>query len=489
MRLDCRGWGCFLWKRGMDSALQTTIILLSICSLHVAAYPNGKVEVACGTMEPNHGASPQTSAAPYSLVVSNTTYGNGQSITVTLNNTSQGIPFEGFLIQARAVGGHKPLGTFQVSDSAAQTLTCNTDAVSHTDSNLKSNIQVTWTAPDVLTGNVMFRATVVKSKKTFWTNVVSTALIYNNKVSNTTTTALNGHTVTISNTTCGTQKFCLSNPANCSPDNGSCLFMSSVPSSNGFVFEMSGSTTGYLAIAFSDDQLMGNDDIYICTRNSSGNILVQRAFSTGHVTPQARNMVSALMLIAWMTTGTVGMLTARYMKHAANKLFIGKALWFLIHVCLMCLTVIFTIIAFIMVFANDTGAHPVLGCIVMILSFLQPFGALLRPDPNHKRRFIFNWVHGLNALLIKVLAVAAIFLGLQLVDISPSQWMPKVMGGFYGWEVLFYIILEINARSKISPKSSLMAKCRIILQIYALHFLITIGQVILIPLEGGKILI
>ncbi|KAE8610811.1 hypothetical protein XENTR_v10012250 [Xenopus tropicalis] len=478
-------------------------------------------------MLPVHGNSvSQIAPSPYFITVSKNTFSAGDIITVTLQSSS-GSSFKGFLLEAQTVGGQRTIGAFTITDVNTQALSCSAgagSAVSHTSNAIKFSITTSWTAP-AGTGPIYFRATVLQSYSIFWSRVESEPLM----------------ALQISNTTCGTQKFCLSNPANCSPDNGSCLFMSSVPSSNGFVFEMSGSTTGYLAIAFSDDQLMGNDDIYICTRNSSGNILVQRAFSTGHVTPQARNMSTtgsivasyiggvlkcsfisqtnistqarastassyyiflvggpsqangqilkhtakpiisasridlssfaaststqigtppvilghgALMLIAWMTTGTVGMLTARYMKHAANKLFIGKALWFLIHVCLMCLTVIFTIIAFIMVFANvagwsaDTGAHPVLGCIVMILSFLQPFGALLRPDPNHKRRFIFNWVHGLNALLIKVLAVAAIFLGLQLVDISPSQWMPKVMGGFYGWEVLFYIILEINARSK-----------------------------------------
>lgn len=94
------------------------------------------------------------------------------------------------------------------------------------------------------------------------------------------------------------------------------------------------------------------------------------------------------------------------------------------------------------------GAHPVLGCIVMILSFFQPIAAFFRPDPKSERRFIFNWGHSLNALVIKILAVAAIFLGLILVDSSSSQWLPKVMGGYFAWEVLFYIILEVNVRVK-----------------------------------------
>ncbi|XP_031756160.1 putative ferric-chelate reductase 1 [Xenopus tropicalis] len=151
-------------------------------------------------MFPLHDALPQNSNPPYILVSSKDTYSNGEKITVSLTTTDTAL-IKGFMIQARKANGDILVGSFEVSNADAQTLTCKSpaDAVSHTDSNLKSNIQVTWTAPDVLTGNVMFRATVVKSKKTFWTNVVSTALIYNNKVSNTTTTALNGHTVTALN--------------------------------------------------------------------------------------------------------------------------------------------------------------------------------------------------------------------------------------------------------------------------------------------------
>ncbi|OCT82925.1 putative ferric-chelate reductase 1 [Xenopus laevis] len=503
------------------------LILFSIYFATVSGYPSGKISASCDTMLPVHGNSAtQTAPSPYFITVSTNTFSTGDIITVTLQS-SAGSSFKGFLLEARTVGGDRTTGSFTIRDGNTQALPCSagaSSAVSHTSSTIKTSITTSWTAP-AGTGPTYFRATVLMSYSVFWSRVESEPVM----------------ALQISNTTCGTQKICFSNPPNCSPDNSSCLFMSSVPANNGFVFEMSGSTPGYLAIAFSDDQLMGNDDIYICTRNSSGNILVQQAFSTGHVTPQARNISTtgsivasyiggvlkcsfisqmsistqarastapsyyiflgtgpsqgsgqilmhttkplisasridlssfaasasvqsgtppvtlghgALMLIAWMTTGTIGMLIARYMKHAANKTVIGKGLWFLLHVFLMVLTIILTVTAFIMVFvevsgwSGDIGAHPILGCIVMILTFLQPFGALFRPDPNHKRRFIFNWVHGLNALVIKVLAVATIFLGLQLVDISSSQWMSKVMGGFYGWEILFYIILEINARMR-----------------------------------------
>ncbi|XP_055364337.1 putative ferric-chelate reductase 1 [Betta splendens] len=170
-------------------------------------------------------------------------------------------------------------------------------------------------------------------------------------------------------------------------------------------------------------------------------------------TPSIVKAHGSLMLISWMTTGTLGMLVARYMKGMSkgNKMF-GKDLWFVVHVPLMFLTVAATIIAFIIIFvyAQDWagGAHPVLGCLVMILAFIQPIIAFMRCEPQDPRRYVFNWAHSLNALVIKVLAVAAIFTGLQLIDGSDSQWMVKTMSGFAAWECLFYIFMEARLRWK-----------------------------------------
>ncbi|KAE8610570.1 hypothetical protein XENTR_v10012171 [Xenopus tropicalis] len=464
------------------------LVLFSGYFASVFSFPSGQISASCDTMLPQHrGSTPQTTASPYFITVSNTTFKSGDSITVTIQSNS-GNTFKGFLLEALSVGGDTATGTFTITNGDTQGLSCSAgpnSAVSHTSDSSKSSVTTSWTAPSGA-GPVRFRATVLQGFSTFWSGVESQTLMASQ----------------ISNITCGTGKFCFSDPANCNPDSSGCLFMSVVPSSNGYVFEMSGpvSTLEYIAVGFSDDQKMGNDDDYICATNLSGNVQIQRVFLTGNNSPQSKNLIfsgspvwnygqikqhtkiplitaakidlsafsgnnkaasgestlvlghGALMLIAWMTTGTIGMLMARYMKNAAKEQYFGKGLWFLMHVFLMSLTVILTSIAFIMIFAevsgwsSDTGAHPVLGCIVMILSFLQPFGAMLRPAPTHKRRFIFNWAHGLNALVIKVLAVATLFLGLQLVDTSTNQWMPKVMGGFYGWEVLFYIILEVNTR-------------------------------------------
>ncbi|XP_069497783.1 putative ferric-chelate reductase 1 isoform X2 [Ambystoma mexicanum] len=462
-----------------------TLLLLGISSfliLRVHCYPNGKVNVACESMMPNHRADPQTSQAPYSISVSNTVFSPGDKITVTLQ-ANVGSTFKGFLLQAQTVGGNAIVGSFDVSDSSAQTLQCNNmvnSAVSHTSATSKTRISVVWTAPSG-SSQTLFRATFVQSAPIFWTQVESQALLQSQ----------------ISNDTCGTEKFCLSNSTGCSPADASCFFMSVAQlSRGGYTLEMSGASDGYVAIGFSDDKIMGNDDIYICVLNA-GKIYIERGSSTIQKTVNQNGLVSlqsnatsfqngvikcsftiennirtpdgnsnssyyvflargsapngiiqkhnqiplisskkvdlspvsqeqlspsssafstsakvhgALMLIAWMTTGSIGMLFARYLKGSAKSLVFGKAVWFQVHQALMGLTVAATIIAFIIIFADSqgwkygAGAHPHLGCIVMILSFFQPIIAFFRPDPKDSRRMYFNVFHAVNALVIKVLA-------------------------------------------------------------------------------------
>ncbi|XP_045930803.1 putative ferric-chelate reductase 1 [Micropterus dolomieu] len=83
---------------------------------------------------------------------------------------------------------------------------------------------------------------------------------------------------------------CFSQPSNCDPAvSADCYFMSAKmlsPSYAAVRYEMTGPSDGYIAFGFSDDQMMGNDDIYICGIGSNGLVGLQRAFSTGRTTPQ-----------------------------------------------------------------------------------------------------------------------------------------------------------------------------------------------------------
>ncbi|XP_067845769.1 putative ferric-chelate reductase 1 [Heptranchias perlo] len=536
------------------------VFITATFPVYVLGYPNGQVSSACADMMPRHGANAQTSAAPYTITASNSTFNPGDTISVTLKSQS-GVNFKGFLLETRAAGSSPavPLGTFNTINSQAQLLNCNIDgsahvnsAVSHNSATEKTEITVTWIAPD--TDNIEFRATVVQNFGTFWTEVKSRTIQRNvTSVSPTTATTLStatqqgisstssSDTTQFSSDGCGIRKFCFSNPAECNPARDpNCFFMSSVSVGNqGLRFEMSGKANGYISLGFSDDKIMGNDDIYICVLDSAGKIQVQRAYSTGRSRPLTeplgevdsitvankngviqcsfvtRNNIStaqraannmyylffaygpafngeirkhqvtpfistekldvsviqsaggsnnkpiiikthgALMLIAWMTTGSIGMIIAKFFKSiGGTKKILGKNIWFQLHWSLMVLTVAVTITGFVLAFVQvkgwsyNAGAHPVLGCIVMGLALIQPTVAICRPSPDHNRRHLFNWFHTFMALVIKCLAVATLFLGFQLINVAPNRWPVKVMGGFVAWEALANIMLFVYWYSK-----------------------------------------
>ncbi|XP_064416172.1 putative ferric-chelate reductase 1 [Latimeria chalumnae] len=529
----------------------------------VSGYSNGKVSIVCTSMVPDHEATPQVVTAPYNISASQAIYIPGDEITgiffypflLTLQADSGQI-FMGFLLQARAVGEDTILGTFKIINSDTQTLSCSNmqnAAVSHTSSSNKQRIQAVWVAPSS-NKDIEFSATFVKNFKEYWVKVKGPTITRTNIPDNRLSHTCLQFQFQISSNGCGVTKLCFSKIPACNLiTDQDCYFMSSTAvGSDGLQLEMSGRTNGYVAIGFSDDTQMGNDDTYMCVKDTNGEVKVQHAFITGKSPPTllplelidnistsfnngivqctfiTRNQIStenraannffyiflaygeaangaiikhsqipsvtnekvdilsfqqvsgnsnrpaiikthgALMLIAWMTTGSIGIIMARYFKKVAKTKVWGKDIWFQAHWFMMALTVAATITAFVLAFVSrkgwsysgyvlqGTGAHPVLGCIVMVLSLTQPLVAVFRPAPQSSRRYIFNWFHGLNALVITVLAgthvltvfaattVAAIFLGLQLIDVSPNLWLPKVMGGFVGWDALIFIILEMH---------------------------------------------
>uniref|UniRef100_A0AAY3ZVZ3 Uncharacterized protein n=1 Tax=Denticeps clupeoides TaxID=299321 RepID=A0AAY3ZVZ3_9TELE len=510
------------------------LLLLLLCVPLLDCFPDGLVTGSCQNMVPSHGGTGQGSAAPYTVTADQGSYSAGSQVTVTVRATSGS--FTGFLLQARPVGQNSPVGSFTTVSSGTQLLTCGgvtNSAVSHTSKSSKTSIQARWTAPSSGNlANIEFRVTVVKSYSVYWTQLKSAAVSYSGS-SGSGSSSSSGSLV--SSAGCGSSKICFSQPSNCDPSSSSsCFFMSVIMAPDSAVqLEMFGVSPGYVSIGFSDDQQMGNDDVYICGQDSTGALKVQHAYTTGRTAPNVltlgdvsnintslvngaisckfttRNSITTqrssagsqyylmfaygpssggqiqyhtdkmvicnavnnppggteqyvhlrldaagcLMLIAWMTTGSIGMVLARFFKSVTKGTScLGKDLWFVAHVFLMLLTVAATIIAFILAFVSamdwSGGAHPVLGCLVMILSFLQPLVAFFRCAPQDHWRFLFNWSHALNAAAIKVLAVAAIFTGLQLISGSSDSWLVKVMGGFVAWEALMFLLQDLNMRWK-----------------------------------------
>nr|XP_012604083.1 ferric-chelate reductase 1 [Microcebus murinus]XP_012604084.1 ferric-chelate reductase 1 [Microcebus murinus]XP_012604085.1 ferric-chelate reductase 1 [Microcebus murinus]XP_012604086.1 ferric-chelate reductase 1 [Microcebus murinus] len=176
----------------------------------------------------------------------------------------------------------------------------------------------------------------------------------------------------------------------------------------------------------------------------------------------------ALMFVAWMTTVSIGVLVARFFKPVWSRaFFLGEAVWFQVHRMLMLTTSALTCIAFVMPFiyrggwSSHAGYHPYLGCIVMTLAILQPLLAAFRPPLHDPRRQMFNWTHWSIGTAARIIAVAAIFLGMDLPGLNlPYPWKTYAMIGFVALHVGTEIVLEIHAY-RLSRKVEILDDVRI----------------------------
>ncbi|KAM9500915.1 putative ferric-chelate reductase 1 [Clarias gariepinus] len=88
---------------------------------------------------------------------------------------------------------------------------------------------------------------------------------------------------------CSSTKLCLSSASNCDPaGNGSCFFSSVQVTNQTFFFELSGTTSGYVALALTKN---GNTTVFVCGNNSY-NFFFQTATQNGTtLTPVSVNTV------------------------------------------------------------------------------------------------------------------------------------------------------------------------------------------------------
>ncbi|XP_039982165.1 putative ferric-chelate reductase 1 isoform X2 [Xiphias gladius] len=480
------------------------IVLLLVCVAPVIwCYSSGQVMDSCENMQPHHSyLSPQIEPAPFTITTDNSNDRLGEEVKVQLQALGS-TPFIGFLLQAREVGGLSPVGTFTLTAGAAQLLICSqrpNSAVSHRSQSVKTSIQVTWRSEVSRDRKpIQFHASFVQNYWTFWVDVTSLALTFTNDSSGGSTSPPPKPTITSSSTTPTTNT-----KLQPTPGGNDDIYICGI-GSNGLVWLQHACSTGRTAPQavplgnVSDVRVSSQDRVISCSFTSMNTISTQRTTgfdktyhlmfahgpsSNGQIQFHASTFIStdkidisrpwivrkagwphiikahgALMLIAWMTMGSLGMMTARYLKGVAKGQNLwGKDVWFLVHVAVMSVTTTATVIAFVLSFsyvkAWSKGAHPVLGCLVMILLFFQPLLALLRCGAQHPLRFLFNWSHASNGVVIKALAVAAILTGLKLIDST----LMKVMGGFVGWEALFYILLDVHSKWKVNSTDTLESK-------------------------------
>ncbi|KAM9349345.1 putative ferric-chelate reductase 1 [Symphorus nematophorus] len=554
----------------MSPAGVCCLLFISVLACYWApadCYANGKVTKVCGSMEPRHGASGQTTPSPYRLETNTTTFSPTDQIQVVLSGTTY---FEGFLLEARDAanqGSVSAVGTFTLTNpKTTQLLTCNKhqgSAVSHTSDARQTEVVVIWNAPTDSPTRVQFFVTVVAHYSKFWVKLPG-PIIYQHGVTphppQTDTTPPPVQTTTPSilpgpftSEECGQSKSCLLDPPGCDPkEDPHCFFLSMTtegPGKTSVMFELSGPAEGYVSFALSWDTWMGNDDVYMCVKDGN-RVSVSAAYVSGRTHPEDQTqsglssvswrladgaiqcrfsrpiklsdqeaarfdldqdyflfladghaqhgkirrherqplissqrklitgppevlrgsrgpiimkMHGALMLLAWMLTGSVGTFIASFYKAEwPNQTLLGQKVWFQVHRGLLMLTVTLTVVAFCLPFfyrkgwSKRAGVHPYLGCCVLALSLVQPIMAAFRPSPDSHRRFIFNWAHWGVGSVTEIMAVAAMFLGThQSSLLLPQPWATHILLGYVTWLASFRFLLLMHKHiyTKRSPGS------------------------------------
>ncbi|KAG8436782.1 hypothetical protein GDO86_007749 [Hymenochirus boettgeri] len=189
----------------------------------------------------------------------------------------------------------------------------------------------------------------------------------------------------------------------------------------------------------------------------------------GSRSPFLIKLHGAIMFIAWMTAVSIGVIVARFFKPVwPSSTLCGEKVWFQIHRCLMITTVVLTSVAFVLpfiyrgYFSKRAGYHPHLGVIVMSLTVLQPVMAIFRPPPQSTRRWIFNWTHWATGSTARIIAVIAIFLGMNLPALDlPDPWDTYTMVGFVLWHVFVDLLLEAHGFYLLRKEAHLMDEDRV----------------------------
>lgn len=276
------------------------LLLLSVCSETVFCFSRGNVEVACGDMTPQHDSSPSTQHPPFNIIADKSQFSPGDEIKVTLSMaSSEGKQyFKGFLIEGRNAGDLSEIvGSFKlISPDISQLLKCDNkegSAVSHTSDSHKTEIQVIWVAPSDSPSSVQFLVTVARGYKEFWVKIPGPVVSQNG-----------AQTSMFTSEGCGRSKSCLRDPEGCDPQNDTaCHFLSFRRLESSVMFELSGSAEGYVSFALSQDKWMGDDDVYLCIRDTD-RVDIKAAYVSGRTHPIISSQ-NILKDIAWRLSNGV----------------------------------------------------------------------------------------------------------------------------------------------------------------------------------------
>lgn len=168
---------------------------------------------------------------------------------------------------------------------------------------------------------------------------------------------------------------------------------------------------------------------------------------------------AALMVTVWLGLVSFGILVARFYRFAwSTQQLCSQKVWFQMHRTAMVMAFVLTIVAVSLAFvyrggwSTVAGVHAYLGIIVVVLVVIQPIMALFRPHPEAPKRYIFNWVHWAVGMSAWILAVATVFLGVDVRTLDLPDPVDAVpVAGLVLWHILIEVVLEVYNRIKHHP--------------------------------------
>ncbi|XP_076809216.1 putative defense protein 3 [Clavelina lepadiformis] len=160
------------------------VAFVSFTCVHTSlGLPNGAPTGVCTTMTPRHVNSSTNeviqaqTATRYSVVTMASNYSAGDVVRVWIaDNQSTG--YRGILLQARNLNGSSALGRWRTPPTNTKLITCSStdDAVTHSNTELKTNThRFDWEASENY-GDLQFVATVAENHDVFWVQLKSSTV-------------------------------------------------------------------------------------------------------------------------------------------------------------------------------------------------------------------------------------------------------------------------------------------------------------------------
>lgn len=136
-----------------------------------------------------------------------------------------------------------------------------------------------------------------------------------------------------------------------------------------------------------------------CVISSSPIDLTKVSYIGAGGTPASIRWHGALMIFGWLGCVTVAIIMGRFSRdHYPSRTILGLKLWFQMHRALMIIGWCTIVASYIIIFTYyggwvGTSFHTVGGLVAGILATCQIFNSFLRPAPDSRNRWIFDYAH------------------------------------------------------------------------------------------------